>query len=175
MMQDCRANIIEARIERFNERFAFLFERYEEFAETLEALSERIEGHIEEGESILDMAREAQDHTAGKTGLKKALSVRNQGRVNSKMIGVFERNLAALKDANVLIAKNQELIITTGQTIRQDVDEMMRSVLHSIEIIHGEILKDLHIQLDLFRKEYDIEIEMAKESISKALLEKLDP
>jgi hypothetical protein len=168
MMQDCEAHIIEERIAVFNDRFAFLSSRYKEFADTLETLSSRIECHIGEGEEILEAAREAQDHQAGKTGLKKALSVRNQGRVNAKMIGVFERNLAAMKDVNVLIAKNLELITTTGETLKQDVDEMMRSVHHSIEILQREI----YTELELFKKEYEIEIEMAKESISKALLEK---
>ena len=124
---------IETRMKVFDERFAALTARYDEFAKTLEMMNQRIEEHLIAGEEALKVARDEQEEAVKPKGIKKWFAKRNQGRINAKIMGAIERDFAILRDVQVQNQRNLQLISDTGVAVQRDLHEMMESVVTNLQ------------------------------------------
>lgn len=124
---------IREKLSLFGERFGELSARYDEFKIVMDRLASRIEEHVKDGEELIQVAREEQESGSDKSGLAKLTHKRNQGRINSKLIGAIERDLSVMTDVKDLTKRNLELISDTGNAIKRDVEELTEAIAATLD------------------------------------------
>jgi hypothetical protein len=136
---------IQERLGFFDDRFASLVARCEALSDHLSEVGAVLDRHIEQAEVLLGMAREAQEAPRQKRGIAAWFARRNQGRINAKLMGIVECDLAVMRELRALQQPTAVLLCDTTVAVRRDVTELLEAVKQNIESLQDSTACSLQL------------------------------
>jgi hypothetical protein len=149
------------KLELFEQRFTNLLAQYQTYGQSIQQAGDRIRTHQLSCLSLLQTIREEQEAPNKKKGIARWFAKRNQGKINAKILGLVECQLAILQDLQDAQSAVPSLLSDAATTIKRDVREVVEGLHLSLKQLDDQYETYVYAAIQVLGTEVEVLKELA--------------